>query len=81
MYTNYLPELLLDLGDYGDVTAEGEFIKSGNIFKDYPSLRDEAETCKQSVGTPRYLEMRERTCNEEARTNTPPNNSVEKYPQ
>ena len=60
MYTNYLPELLLDLGDYGDVTTEGEFIKSGNIFKDYPSLRDEAETCKQSVGTPRHLETRRR---------------------
>jgi hypothetical protein len=39
MYAHYLPSSLLELGDYGVVTRAGEFIKSGNVFKDYPSLK------------------------------------------
>jgi hypothetical protein len=48
MYANYLPETLLELGDYGDVTKDGEFIRLGNIFKDHPWLRDEVEPRKES---------------------------------
>jgi len=53
MYANYLPETCLELGDYGDITKEGEFIRSGNIFKDYPSLMDDVERGKEPLGSNR----------------------------
>jgi hypothetical protein len=54
MYANYHPATLLDLGDYGDITQEGEFIRSGNIFNDHPSLMDEVQPGKESIGNDKH---------------------------
>jgi hypothetical protein len=51
MYANYLPETVLELGDYGDITKEGEFIRSGNIFRDHPSLQDDVEIGREPLGS------------------------------
>ena len=51
MYANYRPATLLDLGDYGDITTEGEFIRFGNIFADHPSLKDDAVPGMESIGS------------------------------
>jgi hypothetical protein len=50
MYANYAPATSLKLGDYGDVTKQGEFIKSGNIFKEYPALEAEVGPHKEDIG-------------------------------
>ena len=41
MYAQYPPANVLKLGDYGGITKEGDFISSGNILQDHPSLKDE----------------------------------------
>jgi len=55
MYANYLPATCLDLGDYGDITKKGEFIRSGNIFKDYPKLEDAVEPHKEEFGSDKHF--------------------------
>jgi hypothetical protein len=50
MYANYSPENPIDLGDYGDLSKDGEFIRLGNILEDNPLLRDVVECSKESVG-------------------------------
>jgi hypothetical protein len=55
MYANYLPATLLELGDYGDITREGEFVRSGNIFKDHPALRDAVEPGREEVGSNKHF--------------------------
>jgi len=54
MYANYTPETYLNLGDYGDVTGDGEFIRSGNIFSENPEKEGEAEPRKQVAGSDRH---------------------------
>lgn len=55
MYANYLPSGNLELGDYGVVTRAGEFIRSGNIFKDYPSLKDEVGLRQETSGGSKHF--------------------------
>jgi hypothetical protein len=57
MYANYTPETYLALGDYGDVTKDGEFIRSGNLFREYPHIEGEAEPRKENatVGNDRHF--------------------------
>jgi len=51
MFANYTPATYLDLGDYGVVTQEGEFIKSGNILKEYAGLVDQVGVRKEGFGS------------------------------
>ena len=61
MYANYLPASILELGDYGDLTKHGDFIRSGNILNDYPILREEVGMGKELVGSNRdYFASRTR---------------------
>jgi hypothetical protein len=55
MYANYNPATLLELGDYGDITKGGEFIRSGNILQDDPSLRDAVEVGKEPMGSDKHF--------------------------
>jgi hypothetical protein len=55
MYANYNPATLLELGDYGDITKGGEFIRSGNILQDDPSLRDAVEVGKEPTGSDKHF--------------------------
>jgi hypothetical protein len=56
MYAHYLPASYLELGDYGVVTRAGEFIKSGNILKDHPSLKDELGLLgKETMGSNKHF--------------------------
>jgi hypothetical protein len=51
MYANYTPATCLVLGDYGDLTQQGVFIKSGNIFEEYPLLKDEVRLRREDTGS------------------------------
>ena len=55
MYANYLPETSFELGDYGDITKDGDFIKWGNIFKDHPELRDKVELGREPLASNKYF--------------------------
>jgi hypothetical protein len=55
MYANYTPGTPFELGDYGDITKEGEFIRSGNIFKDHAHLRDDVEPGKEELRNNRHF--------------------------
>jgi len=55
MYANYLPSTLMELGDYGDITKDGEFIRSGNVFEDHPFLKDDVLPRREEVGTNRHF--------------------------
>jgi len=48
MYAQYLSSSYLELGDYGVVTRDGEFVRSGNILKEYPSLKHELGSHKET---------------------------------
>jgi hypothetical protein len=55
MFANYLPATYLELGDYGNITNDGEFIRSGNIFKDHSSLRDAVEPGREEIGSNKHF--------------------------
>jgi len=54
MYSNYDPGVCLKLGDYGDITKQGEFIKSGNVFEDNASLENTLRPGKENIAHDRH---------------------------
>ena len=55
MYANYNPTTLLELGDYGEIAKDGDFIRSGNILQENPSLRDAVESGREPTGSDKYF--------------------------
>lgn len=55
MYANYTPSSSLELGDYGDVSKEGEFIRSGNVFLEFPDLRDKLGQGREEFGNNKHF--------------------------
>jgi len=55
MYANYTPSSPLQLGDYGDVTKEGEFIRSGNIFQEFPELGSRLGQGREEYGSNKHF--------------------------
>lgn len=55
MYANYTPSSPLHLGDYGDVTKDGDFIRSGNIFQEFPDLRDKLGQGSEEYGSNKHF--------------------------
>ena len=55
MYANYVPASCLKLGDYGDVTKQGEFIRSGNVLEEYPDLQAAVSPRSEANGNDKHF--------------------------